>query len=105
MDVRWNSTYLILKHLLPYKFVFFVFINTNCGYPLMNEQHWYVDEKILEFLELFYESNVVMSGVYYPTGPLVIHHILEFASHLHEHEHDTNLSVIVVQMKAKFMKY
>jgi hypothetical protein len=36
---------------------------------------------------------------------LVIHHILEFASHLHEHEHDTNLSVVVVPMKAKFMKY
>jgi hypothetical protein len=46
-----------------------------------------------------------MSGVYYPTSPLVIHHILEFASHLHEHEHDTNLSVVVVPMKAKFMKY
>jgi hypothetical protein len=34
---------------------------------------------------------------------LVIHHILEFASHLHEH--DTNLSVVVVPMKAKFIKY
>ena len=105
MDVRWNSTYLMLKHLLPYKSVFSVFINTHYGYPLLNEQHWYVAEKVLEFLELFYESTVVLSGVYYPTSPLVIHHILEFASHLHEHEHDTNLSDVVVPMKAKFMKY
>eukprot|EP00267_Zea_mays_P053431 XP_020406558.1 zinc finger BED domain-containing protein DAYSLEEPER-like [Zea mays] len=60
-------------------------------------------EKVLEFLELFYESTVVLSGVYYPTSPLVIHHILEFASHLHEHEHDTNLSAVAVLMKAKFM--
>jgi hypothetical protein len=79
--------------------------NTNYGYPLLNEQHWYVAKKVLEFLELFYESTVVLSGVYYPTSPLVIHHILEFASHLHEHEHDTNLSAAVVPMKAKFMKY
>jgi hypothetical protein len=40
MDVRWNSTYLMLKHLLPYKSVFSVFINTHYGYPLLNEQHW-----------------------------------------------------------------
>jgi hypothetical protein len=93
----------MLKHLLPYKSVFFVFINTHYGYPLLNEQHCYVAEKVLEFLELFYESTIVLSSVYYTTCPLVIHHILEFASHLHEH--DTNLSVVVVPMKAKFMKY
>jgi hypothetical protein len=46
----------------------------------------------------------MLASVYYPTSPLVIHHILEFSSHLHEH--DTNLSVVVVvPMKAKFMKY
>ena len=39
IDVRWNSTYLMLKHLLPYRSMFFVFINTHSGYPLLNEQH------------------------------------------------------------------
>ena len=29
MDVWWNSTYLMLKHLLPYKNNFSVFINSN----------------------------------------------------------------------------
>ncbi|WVZ66996.1 hypothetical protein U9M48_016143 [Paspalum notatum var. saurae] len=29
MDVRWNSTYLMLKHLLPYKSTFSVFIKTQ----------------------------------------------------------------------------
>jgi hypothetical protein len=29
MNVRWNYTYLMLKHLLPYKEVFSVFINSN----------------------------------------------------------------------------
>jgi hypothetical protein len=29
MDVRWNSTYLMLKHLVPYKTVFSVFINSH----------------------------------------------------------------------------
>jgi hypothetical protein len=55
MDVRWNSTYLMLKHLLPHKNSFSVFITTNHslidGQPLLTEQHWYVAEKLFEFLE------------------------------------------------------
>ena len=31
MDVRWNSTYLMLKHLIPYKNIFSVFINSHYG--------------------------------------------------------------------------
>jgi hypothetical protein len=31
MDVRQNSTYLMLKHLLPYKEIFFTFIGANYG--------------------------------------------------------------------------
>jgi hypothetical protein len=29
MDVRWNSTYLMLKHLVPYKCTFSVFMDTH----------------------------------------------------------------------------
>jgi hypothetical protein len=105
MNAGWNSTYLMLKHLMPYRSVFSVFINTHYGYPLLNEQHWYVAEKVLEFLELFYDSTIVWSGIYYPTSPLVLHHILEVASHLHDYEHDSNLSDVVVPMKSKFLKY
>ncbi|WVZ50989.1 hypothetical protein U9M48_002185 [Paspalum notatum var. saurae] len=66
MDVRWNSTYLMLKHLIPYKSTFDVFIQTH--YPqreegaLLTNDHWYVGEKILEFLERFYDSTVVSSA-------------------------------------------
>jgi hypothetical protein len=37
----------------------------------------------MKFLELFYEATVTLSGVYYPTSPLMLHHILDFAEHLH----------------------
>ncbi|WVZ77496.1 hypothetical protein U9M48_025355 [Paspalum notatum var. saurae] len=66
MDVKWNSTYLMLKHLISYKSTFDVFIQTH--YPqrkegaLLTNDHWYVGEKILEFLERFYDSTVVTSG-------------------------------------------
>jgi hypothetical protein len=105
MDVRWNATYLMLKHLVPYQDVFTVFINSNYGLQLLSANHWYVAGKILEVLELFYDSTVVLSCIYYPTSPLILHHILEIASHLHACESDQNLRAIVYPMKLKFLKY
>ncbi|XP_066311030.1 zinc finger BED domain-containing protein RICESLEEPER 2-like [Miscanthus floridulus] len=105
MDVRWNSTYLMLKHLLPYKEVFHVFITSNYGSTLLTTQHWYVAEQIMIFLELFYNSTVILSGVYYPTAPLVLHHMLDMAEHLQNAERDANFRMIATPMKLKFLKY
>ena len=109
MDVRWNSTYLMLKHLIPYKGTFSTFIAANYGLvngePLLSEGHWAVAEKIMEFLGIFYESTVALSGVYYPTSPLMLHHILEIACHLHARETDPLLMSILTPMKLKFLKY
>jgi hypothetical protein len=79
MDVRWNSTYLMLKHLLPYKEVFSVWFEANYSEALLSPQHWYAAEQIMKFLKLLYEATVTLSGVYYPTAPLMLHHILDFA--------------------------
>ncbi|WVZ89746.1 hypothetical protein U9M48_036111 [Paspalum notatum var. saurae] len=66
MDVRWNSIYLMLKHLLPYKETFDMFLTTQ--YPrkpsdleLLTPAHWYVAAKLLEFLELFYDATISLS--------------------------------------------
>jgi len=55
MDVRCNATYFMLKHLVPYSDVFSVFISSNYGTTLLTQNHWYVAEKILESLQLFYD--------------------------------------------------
>jgi hypothetical protein len=39
MDVRWNATYLMLKHLVPYSEVFSVFINSNYRSALLSQNH------------------------------------------------------------------
>jgi hypothetical protein len=110
MTVRWNSTYLMLKHLVPYKETFGVFINTNYprkpGEPnLLTNSHWFVAEKLLEFLELFYDATVTLSGVYYPTSPLIMHNILDIIQHLNQYENDALLRHVVTPMKSKFLKY
>ena len=68
MDVRWNSTYLMFKHLVPYRSTFSVFIQTNHpvqrdGSFLLTDDHWDIAEKILSFLELFYDTIVALSGI------------------------------------------
>ncbi|WVZ57179.1 hypothetical protein U9M48_007598 [Paspalum notatum var. saurae] len=105
MDVRWNSTYLMLKHLIPYKSNFSTHYPPRPQGPLLTDDHWHVGEKILEFFERFYDSTVVMSGVYYPTSPLMLHHILCIIRHLNLYENDRLLRTTIVPMKDKFFKY
>jgi hypothetical protein len=108
MDVRWNSTYLMLKHLLPYKDTFSVFIHTNyrgASGTLLTSDHWYVAEHILQFLEQFYLSTVSLSGISYPTAPLMMHVIIEIADHLNQFENDSLLRDVIVPIKTKFLKY
>jgi hypothetical protein len=54
INVRWNSTYLMLKHLILYKNTFSVFMDTHykqvMGQALLTDDHWYVTEKSYHFL-------------------------------------------------------
>jgi hypothetical protein len=91
MDVRWNSTFLMLRHLVPYHSTFSVWIRTN--YPckddgsfLLSDNHWVVAENFLSSLQLFYDSIVALSRIYYPKSPLMLHHILKIARHLNAYE-------------------
>ena len=57
MDVRWNSTYIMLKHIIPYKSTFSVFITAHYGLvdgePLPSDGHWAAIEKILSSFSYF----------------------------------------------------
>jgi hypothetical protein len=60
---------------------------------------------MLNFLGLFYLPTVSLSGVYYPTYPLMMHVIIEIGDHLNQYENDDKLREVVVPMKTKFLKY
>jgi hypothetical protein len=106
MDVRWNSTYLMFKHLLPYKDIFSVFIHTNYrSGTLLTPDHWYVAKHILQFLEQFYLSTVSLSDNYYPSALFMMHVIIEIFDHLNQFENDNLLRDAIVPMKSKFLKY
>jgi hypothetical protein len=48
---------------------------------------------------------VALFGVYYPTSPLMLHHILKIARNLNAYENHELLRNVVVPMKSKFLKY
>jgi hypothetical protein len=82
MEVKWNSTYLTLKHLFPHRVPFTTFMHANYpraeGDPFISiDDHWVIAEKVLKFLELFYDSSVALSSVDYPTSPLMLHYLVK----------------------------
>jgi hypothetical protein len=103
MVVRWNSTFLMLKHLFPHKAPFTTFIHAH--YPrcegellLLTDEHWVVAQKVLSFLELFYDVTVALSGLYYPTSPLMIHYLVKIALHLKSYANDVHIRSVVQPM-------
>jgi hypothetical protein len=82
-----------------------VFINSNYEDTLLTPAHWHVADKVFQFLEIFYDCTVTLSGVYYPIAPLVLHHVMDIATHLHAAERDVNLRNFVYPIQLKFLKY
>jgi hypothetical protein len=72
---------------------------------LLTDDNWTIAEKVLSFLEQFYESTVQLSGVYYPIAPLMLHHLILIAKHLKAHEKDKLLRHVVLPMQDVFLKY
>jgi hypothetical protein len=109
MDVRWNSMYLMLKHLIPYETTFIVFVETN--YPmddkeplLLIDDHWTVVDKVLSFLELFYDSTIELSSVYYPIASLMLHQFILISKYLKHYENDRLLRPMVASMQDVYLK-
>jgi hypothetical protein len=110
MEVRWNSTYLMLKHLFPHKVPFTTFMHAQYpraegGQLLLTNDHWAMVEKLLKFLELFYDSTVAFSGVHYPTFSLMIHCLVKIAIHLKNYANDSHNRPVVQPMIDKYNKY
>jgi hypothetical protein len=110
MDVRWNSTYLMLKNLFPHKVPFTTFIHANYprgeqGELLLTQEHWALAEKVFKFLELFCETTVALSGVYYHTSPLMLHYMIKLAIHLKTYANDVHLRNMVQPVQEKYNKY
>jgi len=75
------------------------------GRLLLTDEHWAMVEKVLTFLELFYDFTVALSSVYYPTSPFMIHYLVKIAIYLNNYGNDTHLRPVVQPMIDKYNKY
>jgi len=48
---------------------------------------------------------VALSGVYYPTSPLMLHYLIKIAIHLKNYANDIHLRNVVQPMQEKYNKY
>ena len=95
MPVRWNSTYLMLKNAIEYKNVISMFYNTKHNNILLSDVDWFIAERMIYFLENFYDATVLLSGVYYPTSPLVFTQLMLISSLFCEYRNDNLFKLIV----------
>ena len=106
MSIRWNSTYIMIRDLIRDKQMFTTFVNANShGTIFLCDADWDIANMVMQFLEVLYDATNILSGVYYPTTPLLVHQIYFLADHLKAHENDPKLREAVKKMKAKFIKY
>ena len=58
-------------------------------------------EKMVDFLETFYDATVVLFGVYYPTSPLVFTQLILISLLFAEYRNDDLFQLIVARMEKK----
>ncbi|KAK2648774.1 hypothetical protein Ddye_016263 [Dipteronia dyeriana] len=72
---------------------------------LLSTDDWYVAKIFVQFLKIFYNATVTLSGVYYPTSSQAIHQIVEMSELLNSYREDEHLGAAVVVMETKLKKY
>ena len=108
MLVRWNSTYLMLKSVLPYASEITSFYNLNTTNDTEREKlidgDWYVANVFVEFLKVFYDATVKLSEVYYPTSPLALHKLYGMTDLLRQYSENVMVASAVAAMQKKICK-
>lgn len=106
---RWNSTFLMLQAVLPFKDVFLRLkrLNKRMKFEVPSEEDWTLAALVCEKLEIFYDTTLVFSGRKYTTINLFFRRICEIKVVLKQWlECDVEVIKCMAQkMQEKFDKY
>ena len=113
VPTRWNSTYLMLKTACIYEKVFEKYdenesaFKADLGDGVPDIFDWHYVNKMVEYLEHFYEMTLRISGSKYVTSNTFFNEIADLQCVLHEWKQadDDSLISMGLNMKAKFDKY
>ncbi|GJX66658.1 zinc finger BED domain-containing protein RICESLEEPER 2-like protein [Tanacetum coccineum] len=109
IPIRWNSTYHMFLCGLKQRSTLMYFHDLLASkgkcqhFPAEN---WVTIESITQLLEVFNNATKILSGVYYPTSPLVLQQIFFMSNKLTEYELNGGIFPSMVKpMKEKLKKY
>lgn len=103
--VRWDSTYDMLKEVLPYKEVLTDFVNGSMQQEFLSEHNWSLLSIFHKFLTKFYKAATKLSVVYSQTSSLTLIYICDMAVLFRSFRTDPVFSAILKPMEAVFVKY
>ncbi|GJW43789.1 zinc finger BED domain-containing protein RICESLEEPER 2-like protein [Tanacetum coccineum] len=106
---RWNSTYHMFLSGLKQKSTLMYFHDLLASKNRCHQfsaENWVIIEGLTQLLEVFNNATKVLSGVYYPTSPLVLQQIVFMTTKLTEYEFEGGIFATMVKpMKEKLKKY
>ncbi|GJY69500.1 zinc finger BED domain-containing protein RICESLEEPER 2-like protein [Tanacetum coccineum] len=109
VPTRWNSTYHMFLSGLKQRSTLMYFHDLLASkgrcvhFPAEN---WVTIESLTQLLEVFNNATKILSGVYYPTSPLVLQQIFFMTTKLSEYELEGGIFATMVKpMKEKLKKY
>jgi hypothetical protein len=108
VSTRWNSTFLMLESMLPFKKVFETLDEQEPSYIFgPSDGEWEMVEDICKLLKVFCHATNVISGSNYPTSNLYFLEIWSVKCVLDEQAKSGNATIrmMVTEMKKKFHKY
>ena len=70
----------------------------------LTDGDWYVATVFVEFLKVFYDATVELSGVYYPTSPLALHKLYDMADLLRQYSEHAIIDSAVANMQKTICK-
>ena len=102
---RWNSTYIMLKEVMPYRLVMTTWITKELEAQYIDDNDWDTASMMLEFLEVFYLATTAFSNIYIPSGHTALHNIYEITKCFAKYRGNPQMKTIVAAMEVKFKKY
>uniref|UniRef100_A0A8I6XFM1 BED-type domain-containing protein n=1 Tax=Hordeum vulgare subsp. vulgare TaxID=112509 RepID=A0A8I6XFM1_HORVV len=105
---RWNSTHLMIKTTLEYRRAFAAMKSHDTTFTcLPTNVEWETAESVCNFLEVFLDATMVVSGTLYPTAHLYFHELWKIHLTLQraaKHK-DIVIKSMAEAMQKKFIKY
>lgn len=105
MPVRWNSTYFMIENLVRQKQYIHAFYQAHYPRNSIGVFDWNVIEGLHDILGDFKNATTLLSGIYYPTSPLLLNQLFILANKISQYEDHTDWGSMVSVMKQKLLKY